>query len=100
METALIIDQNSNMDGENELPQSERAEIIKKILKWLATQENGATSQAFHAYTQWEICEGGATANTIRKYIEDLNRALLIEYEHPFWKITNAGKIWLERHSI
>jgi hypothetical protein len=88
------------LKGENDMPQSERAEIVRKILTWLATQENGATTQAIHAYTQWEICEGGATTNTIKKYLEDLSKAQLIEYKHPFWRITNAGKSWLERHGI
>jgi hypothetical protein len=86
--------------GENRMPQSERAEIIRKILSWLATHEHGATTQALYTYTQWEICEGGATTNTMKKYIEDLNKGLLIEYKPPFWKITNAGKMWLERHGI
>lgn len=82
------------------MPQSERSEIIKKLLKWLASLETGATNQGIYAYVQWEICEGGATTNTIRKYIEDLSKNHLIEYKAPFWKITNAGKQWLERHSI
>jgi len=82
------------------MPQSERADIMKKILKWLASLEKGATNQAINAYVQWEISEGGATNNTIRKYIEDLSKARLIDYKAPYWTITNAGKDWLERHSL
>ena len=82
------------------MPQSERSENIKKLLKWLGAQKNGATTQAILLYAKWEIAEGGATDNTIRKYIEDLQKAMLIEYEHPFWKITPAGRRWLERHII
>ncbi|MCW4044843.1 MAG: hypothetical protein NWE94_04930 [Candidatus Bathyarchaeota archaeon] len=82
------------------MPQSERSDILKKLLKWLSTKEDGATVQAILQQTKWEITEGGATDNTIKKYIEDLQRASLIEYKHPFWKVTNAGKQWLERHSI
>jgi hypothetical protein len=82
------------------MPQTERAENIKKLLKWLETQKNGAPTQAILLYVKWEIAEGGATDNTIRKYIEDLQKGMKIEYIHPFWKITPAGKIWLERHSI
>jgi predicted transcriptional regulator len=82
------------------MPQSERSDILKKLLKWLVSKENGATVQALLAYTKWEITEGGATDNAIKKYIEDLEKAGLIEYTHPFWKITNAGKTWLEKHSI
>jgi hypothetical protein len=72
----------------------------KKLLRWLKSQESGATTQAILTYTKWEITEGGATDNAIRKYIEDLKKALFIEYKHPFWKITQAGKKWLELHSI
>jgi hypothetical protein len=82
------------------MPQSERAEIIKKLVKWLASQENGATVQAIVHYVKWEITEGGATDNAIKKYIEDLDKAAIIEYKHPFWKVTKYGKKWLERHSI
>jgi predicted transcriptional regulator len=82
------------------MPQSERSEILKKLLKWLIAQEKGATVQAILQYTKWEITEGGATDNAIKKYIDDLEKALLIEYMHPFWKITDAGKQWLEKHSI
>ncbi len=82
------------------MPQSERAEIIKKLMKWLVVQEKGVTVQAIVHYVKWEITEGGATDKSIKKYIEDLSRASLIEYKHPFWKVTNAGKRWLERHSI
>lgn len=82
------------------MPQSERADTIRKILIWIAAQENGATLPAIRTYTQWEICEGGATTNTIKKYIEDLHRGLLIEYKHPYWVITEQGKVWLEMHAI
>jgi hypothetical protein len=82
------------------MPQSERAEILKNILRWLLSQENGATTAAVLQYTKWEITEGGATDNAIKKYVDDLKKALLIEYKHPFWKITDAGKEWLEKHSI
>ena len=82
------------------MPQSERAEIMKKLLRWLALQEKGATVQAILHYVKWEITEGGATNNAIKKYIADLDRAAPIEYKHPFWKVTKYGKEWLERHSI
>jgi hypothetical protein len=82
------------------MPQSERANVLKAIAGWLATQEKGATIQAIRHQTKWEITEGGATDNTIKKYIQDLSGALLIEYEHPFWRVTEKGKMWLERHAI
>jgi hypothetical protein len=82
------------------MPQSERATVLKDIVKWLGSQEKGATVQAIRQHTKWEITEGGATDNTIKKYIEDLNNAQIIEYEHPFWKVTNYGKMWLDRHTL
>ena len=82
------------------MPQSERAEIIKKLVKWLASHENGQTVQAILHYVKWEITEGGATDNAIKKYIDDLSRAVIIEYKHPFWKVTNYGKKWQEKHCI
>jgi hypothetical protein len=86
--------------GELLMPQSERAAVLKEMVKWIASQEKGVTVQAILQYTKWEITEGGATDNTIKKYIEDLDKAGIIEYKHPFWKITNFGRTWLERHSI
>jgi predicted transcriptional regulator len=82
------------------MPQSERANVLKEIMRWLASQEKGATIQAIRHHTKWEITEGGATDNTIKKYIEDLSAAQLIEYEHPFWRVTENGKMWLERHAL
>lgn len=82
------------------MPQSERANVLKEIVKWLAAQEKGATLQAIRHHIKWEITEGGATDNTIKKYIQDLSDAQLIECEHPFWRVTNNGKMWLERHSL
>lgn len=82
------------------MPQSERSEILKKLLKWLNIQEKGVTTPGILYHVKWEITEGGATDKSIKKYIEDLHKAGLIKYKHPFWKITLAGKRWLERHSI
>lgn len=81
------------------MPQSERSEILKKLLKWLNTQEKKTLAAIVH-HVKWEITEGGATNKSIKKYVEDLHKAGLIEYKHPFYKITNSGKEWLERHSI
>jgi predicted transcriptional regulator len=63
-------------------------------------QQKGVTVQAFQYYVKWEITEGGASDKAIKKYLEDLHHAGLIENKHPFWKISQLGKEWLERHSI
>ena len=82
------------------MPQSERSKTLREMLKWLSSQERGAPVQAIHAQVRNEITQLGATAKTIQNYIEDLDTAGFIEYNHPFWKVTKAGKDWLERHSI
>ena len=74
------------------MPQSERSDNIKKLLKWLLTQEKGATKPAILHYSKWKISEGGATDNTVKKYIEALHKAGLTEYNHPFYKISKYGK--------
>jgi hypothetical protein len=82
------------------MPQSERANVLKEIVRWMVAQEKGATLQALRIHIKWEITEGGATDTTIKKYIEDLDNAKLIEYEAPFWRVTNNGKMWVERHAL
>lgn len=82
------------------MPQSERANNLREIVKWLETQKDGATTQAMYAYIKWEITEGGATDSTIRKYMKDLEAGSLIEYKHPYWHVTEFGKKWLSRHSL
>ena len=74
------------------MPQSERANVLKDILRWLVVQEKGVTLQALSHQIKWEITEGGATDTTIKKYIQDLESAKLIEFEpsslacHELWK--------------
>ena len=83
------------------MPQSERSEILKKILLFLLKRpEQRATMEAIIYHIQWEITEGGASVSTCRKYIEALKRGGLIAYKHPFWHITDRGKQWLKRHPL
>jgi len=70
------------------------------MLKWLNDIKDKVTTSEFVFYVKWEITEGGATNPSIKKYIEDLHKAGLVEYAHPFWKISPIGRKWLERHSI
>ena len=81
------------------MPQSERANNIKKLLQWISESEEGRTVQACLAYVINEITELGATEPTARKYLEALGKANLITYKQPFWSITKAGRDWLERHA-
>ena len=82
------------------MPQSERTEIIKTLLKWLESKEKGVTLSAIITHTKVEITQLGATTNTIRKYVRDLHSSGLIEFKQPFWKISKFGKEWLERYYI
>jgi len=82
------------------MPQSERSEILKQLLKWLVSLEKGATAAEIRQHVKCGITELGASDNTIRKYIEDLKGAGLIEYEHPFWKVTKFGRDWLDEHCM
>ena len=82
------------------MTQTERTIIMKKILQWLATQENGATYQGLRSHIKEEICEMGASDNAIKKYIQDLGHALMTEYKHPFWRISKKGSAWLDRHPL
>ena len=79
------------------MPQQERSRNLIELLKWLSLKHSGATTAAMIAYTRNEITQLGATYKTIQNYIEALERAGFIEYKHPFWRITKAGKKFLER---
>lgn len=79
------------------MPQQERSKNQIEMLKWLKTQQNGATMAALKAYTRNEITQLGATDKTIENYVETLKAAGFIEYKHPFWGITNSGIEFLER---
>jgi predicted transcriptional regulator len=82
------------------MPQSERSDVLKKILKWINSKEHGATMAETVFYAKWEITLGGAIDRTIKSYIEDLFRAGMLEYQAPFYLVTKLGKQWLERHGI
>ena len=83
--------------GWSNMPQQERSHNQIDILKWLKTQQNGATTAALKAYTRNEITQLGATDKTIENYIDTLKTAGFLEYKHPFWRITKSGMNFLER---
>ena len=80
------------------MPQQERSRNLLRMLKWLSTQQQGATTGALKAYTRNEITQLGATDKTIENYIDALKTANFTEYTHPYWKITKAGRDFLQRH--
>jgi len=83
------------------MPQSERSANIRKLLEFIGeARSKGVTIEACMAYTIQEITQFGATAKTAKAYVEALGKSVFITYDHPYWKITPAGKEWLERHSV
>lgn len=80
------------------MPQAERSRNLMELLKWVASLECGATTAGIKAYTRNEITQLGATDKTIENYIDALKSAGFIEYNHPYWNATKAGKDFLERH--
>ena len=84
------------------MPQQERSHNLLKMLKYLRSLEleskPGATTAGLKAHTRNEVTQLGATDKTIENYIETLKSAVLIDYKHPYWRITQAGKDFLERH--
>lgn len=81
------------------MPQSERSQIIKELLKWLAakTKQGGASYQECIKHIQVEITEMGAEEKRCKKYLKDCQKAELIYIDGMKFKITDAGKNWLQR---
>lgn len=81
------------------MPQSERSQIIKEILKWLEakSKRKGATMQEIIDHTQLEISEMGATTKTIKGYVRSLSRNGLIQNKGLRFTITPKGENWLQR---
>ena len=82
------------------MPQAERSRNLIELLKWVASSEKGGTTAGMKAYTRNEITQLGATDKTIENYIDALKRAGFIEYKHPYWHATKAGKYFLERYGV
>jgi hypothetical protein len=87
------------LEEASDMPQSERSEIIKEFLKWLGakTKQNGATRQECVRHIQVEITAMGAEEKRCEKYLRDCERAGLIYVGGLKFKLTDAGKNWLQR---
>jgi len=83
------------------LPQAERTQNIIKLLMWLRDVQESATRSQVISYTKVEITSMGATERTAISYLEDCGHYGLVEEsaDHRRFKISVAGKKWLERHS-
>ena len=81
------------------MPQSERSQIIKAFLKWIEakTKKGGALLSECIKHIQVEITEMGAEEKRCKKYVKDCQKAGLICTDGMKFKITDAGKNWLQR---
>jgi hypothetical protein len=84
------------------MPQAERTQNIVKLLRWLRdVQKEGATRSQIVSYIKVEVTAMGATERTAVSYLEDCGHYGLIETlgSHGRFKLSAAGKKWLEAHS-
>jgi len=82
------------------MPQSERSQIIKEMLMWIAakTKKNGgATLSAVIRHTESEITDLGATRRTVHSYLATLVRHHLVAQRGLKFYCTQTGKNWLEK---
>jgi predicted transcriptional regulator len=84
------------------MPQPEREKNIAEMLQWLQDVQNEATLSQLISYVKMEVTRMGGTERTIRSYIEDCHKYGLIEFKGnpPRWRITNAGRKWLEKYGV
>jgi len=81
------------------MPQVERTQNIIAFLKWLRDVQSEATRGQCVSFIKTEVTEMGATEKTAVNYIVDCAHYGLIEEKRGRFRITEAGKKWLERHS-
>jgi hypothetical protein len=83
------------------MPQAERTQNIVKFLRWLRDVQETATRGQIVSYIKVEVTSMGATERTAISYLEDCGHYGLIEIvgSHGRFRISAAGKKWLEAHS-
>jgi len=81
------------------VPQSERSLIIKEFLRWIEakTKQGGASYQECIRHIQLEITEMGAEEKRCKKYVQDCDKAGLINTKGLKFNITDKGVNWLQR---
>jgi len=86
--------------GELKLPQSERSQIIKELLVWIAAKtklDGGVRRMELIRFCQLEITDLGAATRTVEKYLDDLVRHKLVAVKGNHYICTQTGKNWLEK---
>jgi len=83
------------------LPQAERTQNIIKFLVWLRDVQKYATRSQIISYIKVEVTSMGATERTAVSYLQDCGHYGLVEIDSDGrrFKISGAGKKWLEGHS-
>lgn len=82
------------------MPQSERSQIIKEMLMWIAAMsklEGGVRRGELIRFVQLEITDLGAATRTVEKYLADLLRHKLVAIKGNKFYCTQTGKNWLEK---
>jgi len=82
------------------MPQAERTQNIIKFLVWLRDVQKSATRSQIISSIKVEVTSMGATERTAISYLQDCGHYGLLEVgADRRFKISGAGKKWLERHS-
>jgi len=82
------------------VPQSERSQIIKEMLMWIAARTiatGGVARGELIRFVQLEITDLGAATRTVEKYLKDLLRHKLVAIKGSKFYCTQTGKNWLEK---
>ena len=82
------------------MPQSERSQIIKEMLMWIAartTKDGGVRRMELIRFVQLEITDLGAATRTCEKYLDDLVKHRLVVIKGLKYVCTQTGKNWLEK---
>lgn len=79
------------------MPQSERSQVIKRMLMWLNDQPKGAMIGALIRHVELEITDMGGSTRTIRSYIERCRSQGLIKAEGTRLICTHKCKNWLQK---
>ena len=82
------------------MPQSERSQIIKEMLMWIAAKtklDGGVPRAELIRFVQLEITDLGAATKTVEKYLKTLLHHKLVDVKGNKYLCTQTGKNWLEK---
>jgi len=81
------------------MPQSERSQIMKELLRWLSakSKKRGATTRETVKYVMSEITSLGCSRRTASNYLKTLEGLGFIHLYKLKWKTTDRCENWLKR---